>query len=202
MNSFLKKLWHFIWEEDSVWSWIVNIILAFVLIKFVLYPGLGALLGTPFPIVAVVSSSMEHSGSFDTWWSGEFDCRNGATIRQSEYYVRFGITQEDFNGYRFRNGFNKGDIMVLIKPDDIKVGQVVVYTPGINNPALRYPIIHRAVSIKDDSLITKGDNNCREDPTIHQKDLVGKAVVRIPLLGYVKIWFVQLLCLFQGSCAI
>ena len=200
MNSFLKKLWHFIWEEDSVWSWIANIILAFVLIKFVLYPGLGALLGTPFPIVAVVSSSMEHSGSFEAWWSGEFDCRNGANIRQSEYYVRFGITQDDFADYMFTNGFNKGDIMVLINPEPVEVGQVVVYTSS--NNALRYPIIHRVVSIKDDSLITKGDNNCKEDPIIQKKDLVGKAVLRIPLLGYVKIWFVQLLCLVQGSCAI
>ena len=55
----LKKIWYFIWD-DSIWSWIVNIILAFVLIKFVVYPGLGFLLNTSHPVVAVVSSSMEH----------------------------------------------------------------------------------------------------------------------------------------------
>ena len=60
--NILKKTWHFIWEDDSVWSWIVNIILAIVLIKFIIYPGLGLVLGTSYPIVAVVSDSMEHSG--------------------------------------------------------------------------------------------------------------------------------------------
>src|SRR3989338_8583702 len=28
----LKKVWHFVWEDNSVWSWIVNIVLAFLII--------------------------------------------------------------------------------------------------------------------------------------------------------------------------
>ena len=59
-RAFLKKAWHFIWEDDSVLSWLVNIILAFVLIKFIVYPGLGFILQTTHPVVAVVSESMEH----------------------------------------------------------------------------------------------------------------------------------------------
>ena len=55
-----KKFWYFIWEDNSIWSWIVNVILAFLLIKFLVYPGLGIILGTDYPIVAVVSESMEH----------------------------------------------------------------------------------------------------------------------------------------------
>ena len=64
----LKKVWHFIWEDNSIWSWIANIALAFVLIKFVVYPGLGFLLNTTHPVVAVVSESMEHNSDFDSWW--------------------------------------------------------------------------------------------------------------------------------------
>ena len=60
-----KKIWYFIWEDNSIWSWIVNIILAFVLIKFIVYPGLGLILSTSHPVVAVVSESMEHNGNFD-----------------------------------------------------------------------------------------------------------------------------------------
>ena len=56
----LKKIWHFIWEEDSIWSWIANVIIAFVLIKFIVYPLMGFALSTNYPVVAVVSSSMEH----------------------------------------------------------------------------------------------------------------------------------------------
>ena len=51
--NILKKTWHFIWEDDSLLSWIVNIVLAIVLIKFIIYPGLGLVLGTGFPVVAV-----------------------------------------------------------------------------------------------------------------------------------------------------
>ena len=67
LNSTWKKVWHFIWEDNSIWSWIVNIILAFILIKFIVYPGLGLALGTSYPIVAVVSNSMEHEPSMASW---------------------------------------------------------------------------------------------------------------------------------------
>ena len=59
-KKLLKKTWHFIWEDNSIWSWIANVIIAFILIKFIVYPGLGLLLSTSHPVVAVVSSSMEH----------------------------------------------------------------------------------------------------------------------------------------------
>ena len=57
-RSLLGKIWYFVWEEDSVLSWAVNIVLAFFLIKYLVYPGLGLALGTTHPVVAVVSGSM------------------------------------------------------------------------------------------------------------------------------------------------
>ena len=56
----LKKTWNFFWHDDSLGSWMANIVVAFLVIKFILYPLLGVVLGTSFPIVAVVSESMEH----------------------------------------------------------------------------------------------------------------------------------------------
>src|SRR3989338_8734422 len=131
----LKKTWWFIWEDDSIWSWIVNIILAFVLIKFIVYPGLGLLLGTHYPIVAVVSSSMEHDGNFENWWNG-----------QSTWYLNNDITKENFLTFDFRNGFNKGDIMILYgkKAKDIGIGEVIVFKSGRPDP-----IIHRVVKKAD-----------------------------------------------------
>ena len=58
--GFLRKVWKFIWEDDSALSWIVNVILAFVIVKFLIYPGLGLVLHTTHPVVAVVSGSMDH----------------------------------------------------------------------------------------------------------------------------------------------
>ena len=194
LKDVLKKTWWFIWEDDSVWSWIVNIILAFVLIKFIVYPGLGLLFSTGYPIVAVVSGSMEHDGSFNNWWDP-----------QQSWYVSRNITKEEFSDFRFKNGFNKGDIMVLYgkKPNEITVGDVIVFRS--NRPD---PIIHRVVKRWEINgkyyFQTKGDHNSDsitsiglDETNIPEDNLLGKAVFRVPLLGYIKIWFVELIQLFM-----
>ena len=190
-KKLLKKLWHFIWEDNSIWSWIVNIVLAFILIKFIVYPSLGFLLGTSHPVVAVVSESMEHDGNFDEWWE-----------KSSKWYIDNNIKKDDFNNFQFKNGFNRGDIMVLKgkKAEDIKIGDVVVFWS-----AKKDPIIHRVVKKRQNDnyyFQTKGDNyktnpipikNAFLDETnISEEQIVGNAVARIPMLGYIKIWFVEL----------
>ena len=55
-----KSSWNFFWKSDSAASWIANVVVAFLVIRFLFYPLLAIILGTPFPIVAVVSESMEH----------------------------------------------------------------------------------------------------------------------------------------------
>ncbi len=189
-KKLLKKTWWFIWEDDSVWSWIVNIVLAFVLIKFIVYPGLGLLLSTSYPIVAVVSSSMEHDGSFDNWWSG-----------QEKWYLANEISKDEFADFNFKNGFNKGDIMILYgkKPSNIEVGEVIVFRSRRPDP-----IIHRVVKkweLEGEYYFqTKGDHNVDsiksaslDETNINGEQYLGKAVIRVPLLGYIKIWFVELL---------
>ena len=187
----LKKVWHFIWEDNSVWSWIVNVILAFVLIKFIVYPGLGFVLATTHPIVAVVSESMEHHGmGFDDWWKA-----NGA------WYESNGITKSQFSEFLLKNGFNKGDIMILRgkEPDNIRPGDVIVFRDSRPDP-----IIHRVVKKwagKEGMFFeTKGDNNqapikgpLLDETNIHENQIIGTAIIRVPLLGYVKIWFVEML---------
>ena len=90
----LKKIWKFIWNDDSFLSWVVNVILAFIIVKFLIFPGLGFLLETTHPVVAVVSGSMDHSGDFDDWWE-----------RQGKWYEDKGITKEEFMQYDLKNGF-------------------------------------------------------------------------------------------------
>ncbi len=179
----LKKVWHFLWEDNSVWSWLANVILAFILIKFVVYPGLGLLLGTAYPVVAVVSGSMEHHGAFDQWWDAH------ATI-----YEKQGITKSGFGNYPFPNGFNKGDVIVLkgLKKENIKIGKVVVFRTS----ELREPVIHRIVHYEDGVFTTKGDFNKNIhsfEQDISTDTIIGEAYFRIPLVGYIKIWFVDLM---------
>lgn len=179
MKNFLKKLWHFIWHENSVLSWIVNIILAFIIVKFLIYPGLGLALGTSHPLVAVVSGSMEHDAGFDTWWE-----------QNKDFYTKNQITKEQFKEVPFKNGFNKGDIMLLWRiKNNIDVGDVIVY-----NGNYKDPIIHRVIQKQDNSYITKGDHNPTIDPIQPQSNsLVGKAIFRVPLLGWVKIIFTKII---------
>ncbi|MFH1592476.1 MAG: signal peptidase I [Candidatus Woesearchaeota archaeon] len=177
----LKKLWDFIWHDDSALSWIVNIVLALVLVKFVIYPGLGLIFMTSHPLVAVVSGSMEHNNfEFDDWWS-----------QKGSWYIDNGISKEGFRDFSFKNGFSKGDIMVLRGSKELKVGDVVVFNRDGNSP----PIIHRLVKTNS-FLQTKGDNNNAIhdfESNIPKENIIGKAVLRIPYLGYVKILFVDLI---------
>jgi len=190
VKKLLKKTWYFIWEDNSIWSWIVNIILAFILIKFIVYPGLGLLLTTSHPVVAVVSESMEHNIGFDGWWD-----------KNKNWYLQNNIDKEDFKKFSLKNGFNKGDIMVLVGKDaeNIEVGDVIVFQSNRKDP-----IIHRVVNKIDNNSIfyfqTKGDNNKDsiknsqfDETNINEKIIIGKAVLRIPLLGYIKIGFVEIL---------
>jgi len=202
-KSFWGKVWYFIWYEDSVASWIVNVILAFLIIKFLIYPGLGLLFGTNLPIVAVVSESMQHEGSFDEWWQSSAVCNERACTQQ-EWYVSHNIDKKDFEAFPFKNGFNKGDIMFLvgIKTADVKTGDVIVYVSG-----KEYPIIHRVIRKWSENNITyfetKGDHNQDQivdrllnEQMVSEEKLIGKAVFKIPWLGYIKIGFVEFLNLF------
>jgi signal peptidase I len=201
-----KKTWHFLWKEDSLLSWIVNIVIAFILIKFIIYPGLGAVLGTNLPIVAVISESMEHNADFETWWNSPtaMCSSNTSKCTQAEWYKMRGINEEEFSKYPLHNGFNKGDIIVLKGTtfDKLQVGEVIVFQSGLN-----YPIIHRVVQ-KDDVVQTKGDHNPAQivstkldERYITKDEIIGKAWFKIPWLGYIKLRFVDALrCITFNGC--
>jgi signal peptidase I len=193
-KTHLKQFWSFVWNDNSWSSWLVSILLAFVVIRFIFYPLIGLIMGTSMPIVAVISSSMEHHGA--NWQENPAYCSVGYCI-QEEWYIEKGIAPAEFEKFPFINGFNKGDIMVIVgkKPDKIKIGDVIVFEAGKN-----YPIIHRVVAIhkKENSteLIfeTKGDNNPTQiittdinEKQISQDKIKGVAKLKVPYLGYIKI---------------
>ena len=197
-RSIWKRFWHFIWEENTTASNITSLILAFILIKFIVYPVLGVALGTHYPVVAVVSGSMEHDGNFNNWWNSEAWCNN-KPCTQGEYYSQFSITKETFKKFPFPDGFNTGDMMVLKgeKPENIKVGDIIVFKN--NRPE---PIIHRVINKWTRNNIyyfqTKGDHNkisinnrFLSEKGISQDEILGKAVFKLPYLGWVKIAAVE-----------
>jgi len=171
-----KKVWYFIWKDDSLLSWIVNIILAFLIVKFLIFPGLGLVLDTSHPVVAVVSESMNHQGNFDDWWE-----------RHGRWYMSRDISKEIFQEWQLKNGFSKGDIIFLRGADEIDIGDVIVFNANSANP-----IIHRVVGKNGEDYRTKGDANedssrvLRED-NVSQDRILGKALFRVPFLGWIKV---------------
>jgi len=187
--NYLKKLWKFLWHDDTSLSWVVSVLLAFIIVKFLIYPGVGLLFGTSYPIVAVVSSSMEHEGqSFDDWWESN-----------SEWYVERDMTKKEFSNFKFKNGFNKGDIMIVIGKEskDINIGDTLIF-----QSITRYPVIHRVVNSWEEDgkyhFQTKGDNNAEsysrlKEEDINEERILGVAVFRIPYVGWIKIMFSKLI---------
>jgi len=184
-TTWYGKIWYFLWHNNSTISWIINIILAYLIIKFIIFPGVGFLFGTSTPVVSIISSSMEHDKQFDQWW-----------IENEDYYSLRNITKSDFEKFPFKNGFDKGDVMIIFgkKPDAIKIGDVIVFKAKKTEP-----IIHRVIKKEYASEIvfqTKGDNSDTQvkgdefdETKILENQILGKAVLRIRWLGYIKIGF-------------
>jgi len=225
-RRFWKKTWHFIWESDSILSWIVNVILAFIIIKFIIYPVLGFAFQTDYPIVAVVSGSMEHKTphpcieynkitneciisdnnlysicgkNFETDQKADFDFFWDTC---GEWYSnKTSINKDAFSQFSFRDGFNTGDIMILrgSSSEKLKTGDVIVYI----FKTASYPIIHRIVSISNETnrytFVTKGDHNNEADQPVDERQVIGKAILRVPYLGWIKIGFVKLINFFAGA---
>lgn len=185
-RNIFSRFWNFL-KEDSWSSFIVSLILAFIIIKFVFFPLLSFVTGTPLPLVIVESCSMYHSGGFQEIFNKQGICPNGLSCSEEELYGQFNISLEDTQTWGFKNGINKGDIIFVISPKNLEVGDVAIFLAGTTNP-----IIHRTISINSEKITTKGDNNLgllSVEQNVNRDNVLGKAVFRIPYLGWFKLIF-------------
>ena len=162
---------------------VAEVVIIFLVIKLAFIPLAGYALGTQYPIVAILSGSMDHNGSFDNWWNA-----------QSNLYGPFNITKDEFKTFQLSNGVHRGDAMILGRANNIEVGDIIVFIDTQNN----IPIIHRVVSLVP--LETKGDANLGQiqgvETNIPSETIIGKVVLEIPYVGYVKVGLVELLNYF------
>ena len=177
----------FVWKDDSFKGWLISVIFIFILIKFIFFPTLNFITGTSLPLAIVESCSMYHQGNllsnFDNWWKNH-----------ESKYSGLEITKSDFE--KFERGFNKGDILFIMKakPEKLQIGDVIIFNTGKNNP-----IIHRIISIKEENgkkiFSTIGDNNNGQltfEKEISEDQLVGKAVFKLaPYFGWCKLVFYE-----------
>lgn len=156
------------WIGDFVYA-ILGLILAYITYHFIL----AYILHTPTPIVAVVSSSMEHINPEVTYYGW--------------LEKNLGYNRSYIESWPFPNGLNVGDMPIVMGSDEYKVGDIIVYqVDGI--PA---PIIHRVIKINPDGTFqTKGDNNLTQLPYekhVPKEKIYGKVIFIIPKIGYVKV---------------
>jgi len=169
----VKKIWEFL-KRDTWQSWFVSIILLFILIKLILFPLVSFMTGSPLPLVVVESCSMYHETNFDEWYS-----------KNSAFYEERNISYSDFKSFSNKNGLNKGDIILVVKKEEYNVGDIIIF-----DARARYPIIHRVIS--ENPLGTKGDHNSEQisiEKEISEGSILGKAQVRIPFIGWLKLVF-------------
>ncbi|MCL6500528.1 MAG: signal peptidase I [Candidatus Pacearchaeota archaeon] len=182
----LKKIWDFLWNSNSIWSWIVDLILIFLIVKFILFPFFGLILCTPLPFVIIESNSMTHEGTFDSWFS-----------LHGQWYLNNEISKAQVREWPWNDGLDKGDIIVVqgLKDYSYKEGDVVIF----KIPGQSTPIIHRIVKKynKNNQTLfsTKGDHNDDQWPyemEVKEEQILGKAAVRIRWLGWLKLFFVEI----------
>ncbi len=158
-------------KKNRIWREILEIVAAFF-IAWLAYQLLAVITGTPLPIVSVVSDSMYHTAYFDEWWNA-----NGNA------YAQYNIDEDAFRKFSASNGLSRGDLLVVIKPDNPKVGDILIYKKLGSD----FTIVHRLVRIDNDFYITKGDNNAAADAPVAKQYVVGKTVFAVPVLGYPRL---------------
>ena len=83
----IKKSWNWIWNSDSILSWIVALILIFIVVKFIFFPSLSLIFGTSLPLAGVESSSMDHRAiKYCTKYDSNLNC-----LAKSQDYEICGI---------------------------------------------------------------------------------------------------------------
>jgi signal peptidase I len=179
----LKRFYKFL-QKDSWQSWVVSIILIIILVRGILFPGLAFITGSSLPLVVVESCSMYHKNSLDSWWQNH-----------GKWYSDNDISKEEFENFPLKNGLNKGDIVFVWGRSEYKKGDIIIF-----NANSKYPIIHRIYSLNP--LSTKGDNNLDslkennnpsniDETNIDSNVVMGKAVGKIPFLGWIKLIFYE-----------
>jgi hypothetical protein len=103
------------------------------------------------------------------------------------WYESQNISNEEFSSFIFNDGLEVGDMIIVLSTENFKTGDIAIF----NTDYRKYPIIHRIYAVNGDDILTKGDNNASPDSASKSK-VYGKAIFKIPLLGWVKILFTKI----------
>ena len=165
-----KRSWDFIWKDESFLGWLVSLIIIFLIVKFVFFPVLSLITGSPLPLVVVESSSMSHDaaflGDFDSWWEENY-----------QWYEDYGFTKNQTLEWALRGGMEKGDIALIVAAANPQVGDVYLqeYYEGEAEDMAQVVALGVKIKVKygsfSDCLQTLDWNPLEEDSEEHIKSL-------------------------------
>jgi len=203
-------------NKSEAISWIVYLISAFVF-AWLIYTGLGIILGTESPMMIVVSGSMEplyHRGDIIVLQGTNAESLKGIEVQVPLSTLRE-TPLESFASVNYSNGPNPSvESISFDSGQEIPVtqeGSIVVYWSS----HMQEPIIHRVVAKLEANdgwyILTKGDsvhNNtvdqdcsriingrpekgCIEFYPVPVEEIQGKAVLQVPFVGCIKLWLLD-----------
>ena len=186
-----KRFWNWLWHSESWLSYVIFLVIAFIIIKWIFLPVLGIALGSSMPLAIVESCSMYHEGNLFSNYEEWFN-------KHETKYEEYNIDGGDFYNFKFKKGLNKGDIIVLVKaePEKLEIGDVILFDAG-----QKRPVIHRIIKTEyqdgEYSFSTIGDNNPQQLPggienNIQPEQIIGKTAFKaIPYAGWGKLIFFE-----------
>ncbi len=107
-------------------------------------------------------------------------CAFSIKVLHHRYVNLFGYSIFEVATGSMEKSINVGDAVLVKIDSDYKVGDVVTYQNGNDF------ITHRVVSIDDDFVVTKGDNNNVNDNPVDKKLVLGKVIKILPRVGVWK----------------
>ncbi|MCF7910394.1 signal peptidase I [Candidatus Pacearchaeota archaeon] len=192
LKKLWEKFWFLFWKDESLKGFLFAIVILLIFVKLIFLPMASLISGTELPLAIVESCSMHHKGgflftNFDNWWENH-----------NSKYSNYMINKLDFQEFPFRNGFTKGDILLIwgADPEKLKIGDIIIFEAGQKNP-----VIHRIIDItqnpNSEELIfsTIGDNNPSQlsiEKQITEDQIMGRAIFKIaPYAGWGKLIFFE-----------
>ena len=140
-NNFLK-FWKWTWNSDSILSYFSAIILSIIIIKFLIFPFFGLILKNDFPMVVVVTGSMEHKivdgkiceNSFSNDLNKNLDFEKYWNSCGNYYENNLNISKKNFENFEYNSGLNIGDALLIYgKKENYQVGEVLIFIPKDKN---------------------------------------------------------------------
>lgn len=106
---------------------------------------------------------------------------NASRLTGNQVPMPFGVGASVVLSGSMEPELSVGDLLLLREQESYTEGDIIVYQSGA------MPVVHRILSLRGETVITKGDANNVADEPFHCDAVKGKVILAIPWLGY-AVW--------------